>query len=195
MTIMGIRRAAGLGRRLARDRRGAIIVELAYALPVFTLLVLGCVELSRYVLLHQKLQRTTVTVADLMTRHASWTEDEITDMFFAVSHVATPFDMATRGIVILSGLTTDSDGDVIVAWQRSGAGGLAAASEIGSAGQQISPPDGLVINDGEVVVVAEVKYDFDPLLVPMLDSEEPLYNRVFFRPRRGGLDTLGGGGG
>jgi len=194
MRASSLHAVAGAVGRLVRDRGGAIIVELAYALPVFTLLVLGCVELSRYVLLHQKLQRTTVTVADLMTRNASWTEDEIADMFFAVAHVATPFDIANNGVVIISGLTTDSDGDVFVAWQRSGGGSLAEGSEIGVAGEKITPPDGLVINEGEVVVAAEVKYDFDPIFVPELASADPLYNRVFFRPRRGGLDTLDGGG-
>lgn len=184
------RLARSLPARLGRDRRGIAAVEFALVLPVLMILVLGCVEVAQYVLLHQKLQRSATTVADLMTRDASWSAAEIDDMFAAVAHVATPFDMAGSGVVIMTGLTGRSDGNVNVSWQRSGAGSLVAGSEIGSPGQVITAPSGLTIPETETVVAAEVKFDYDPLFLDMLDRAEPLYYRIYFRPRRGGLSSL-----
>jgi Flp pilus assembly protein TadG len=173
-----------------RARRGVAAVEFALLLPVLMLLSLGCVELAQYVVLHQKLQRSATTVADLMTRDAAWTAAEIDDMFAAVAHVATPFDIRNSGVVIMTGLTGRPDGNIDISWQRSGAGTLSAGSEIGSAGQVISPPSGLTILPTQTVVAAEVKFDYDPIFLDMLDQSEPIYYRIYFRPRRGGLSTL-----
>jgi len=173
-----------------RARRGVAAVEFALILPVLMLLSLGCVELAQYVVLNQKLQRSATTVADLMTRDAAWTAAEIDDMFAAVAHVATPFDMRNSGVVIMTGLTGRPDGNVDISWQRTGAGTLSAGSELGSAGQVIAPPGGLTIPAAQTVVAAEVKFDYDPIFLEMLDRAEPIYYRIYFRPRRGGLSTL-----
>lgn len=182
--------ALASARRFRRDRRGVVAVEFALMMPVFLLLLLGCVEVAQYVLLHQKMQRSATTVADLMTRNSGWEAAEIADMFEAVAHVATPFDMTERGVVIMSGLTGRPDGNAQIGWQRKGAGGLAAGSEIGSQGAVIVPPDGLVIPTGQTVIVAEVKFDYDPVFLPLLERAEPIYYRIYFRPRRGGLASL-----
>ena len=68
-------------RRFGRDRRGVVAVEFALMMPVLLLLLLGCIEVAQYVLLHQKLQRSATTMADLMTRNTSWEAAEIADMF------------------------------------------------------------------------------------------------------------------
>lgn len=177
-------------RRFGRDHRGVVAVEFALMMPVLLLLLLGCIEVAQYVLLHQKLQRSATTVADLMTRNTSWEAAEVADMFEAVAHVATPFDMTERGVVIMTGLTGRPDGNVELGWQRRGAGGLAVGSEIGSQGAVIAPPDGLILAAGQTVVAAEVKFDYDPVFLPLLERAEPLYYRIYFRPRRGGLASL-----
>ena len=55
-------------KALGRDRRGALAVEAAMAVPVLAVLLLGGVEVTRFVLLNQKLERTSATVADLVSR-------------------------------------------------------------------------------------------------------------------------------
>lgn len=176
--------------RLSRDRRGAAAVEFALMMPMLLILVLGCVEIAQYVLLHQKLQRSATTVADLMTRNATWEAADVADMFEAVAHVATPFDMAANGVVIMTGMTGRPDGNIELGWQRRGAGALSAGSAIGGQGAVIAPPDGLTLAAGQTVVAAEVHFDYDPIFLSMLDRAEPLYYRIYFRPRRGGLASL-----
>ena len=54
--------------RLKRDRRGILAVEMAIATPVVIGLLLSGIEVTRYVLLNQKIERASATMADLVSR-------------------------------------------------------------------------------------------------------------------------------
>lgn len=54
--------------RFCREKRGSVFAELGFAMPVLVLILLGCFEASRYVLLHQKLDRAASAVADLVAQ-------------------------------------------------------------------------------------------------------------------------------
>lgn len=49
-----------------RDSRASILVEFAIIAPILIMMLLGGVELGRFILLDQKLDRTAMTVADLI---------------------------------------------------------------------------------------------------------------------------------
>ena len=56
-------------RRLKRDRRGTLAVEMAVATPVVIGLLLSGIEVTRHVLLNQKIERASATMADLVSQN------------------------------------------------------------------------------------------------------------------------------
>lgn len=180
-----------IARRLMRACRGAVATEFAMAMPVIMLIVLGGSEIARYALLHQKLARAAVTMADLVSQAEEISEADITQLFAAVDPVMKPFSMGANGVVILSSVTASGGDPAQVAWQRSGGGTLTPASSgLGTEGGAASLPAGFVVRDGETAIVAEVFYSFAPLFTAGLVPVNTIYQRALFRPRFGSLAAV-----
>jgi len=185
------RRVGRFAHRLMRACRGAVATEFAMAMPVIMLIVLGGSEIARYALLHQKLARAAVTMADLVSQAEEISEADIAQLFSAVDPVMSPFRMGADGIVILSSVTASGGDPAQVAWQRSGGGTFATAnSGLGPEGGAASLPAGFVVRDGETAIVAEVFYSFAPLFTAGLIPVSTLYQRALFRPRFGSLAAV-----
>src|SRR5690606_17326544 len=93
---------AGLFRRFGADRSGAALIELAFAIPVLVIVLLGCFEATRYVLLHQKMNRAAASTADLVAQLSAVTDAQLTDLFDAASQLLEPYDLGANGRVIVS---------------------------------------------------------------------------------------------
>lgn len=185
------RRIRRFARRLLRTRRGAVATEFAMALPVIMMIALGGAEIARYALLHQKLARAAVTMADLVSQAEKIHETDITQLFAAVNPVMTPFSMGADGVVVLSSVTASDGNPAQVAWQRSGGGSLVGVtSGIGPEGGVANLPTGFVVRNGETAIVAEVYYSFAPLFTAALIPTNTLYQRALFRPRFGSLGSV-----
>lgn len=179
---------------LRQDRRGTLLVELAMAMPILVAIMLGGFEISRYVLLHQKLDRTVTTVGDLIAQATVLTEADIDNVFEAVQYVFSPFELGDIGVVIVSSIGRSGEDPPHINWQRSGGGTLSTSSYIGVEGGDATLPAGFTIEAGETVIVAEVFYEFSPLMWPNAFAGTALsdvfYHRAFFRPRLAPLDTI-----
>jgi Flp pilus assembly protein TadG len=174
-----------------RDCRGAIAVEFAVVAPVLIALMIGTFEVTRYVLLHQKLDRMAVAASDLVAQGETITVAQLADIFSATELIAEPFAIGPDGVVIVSSAyRATGAGTANVAWQRTGTGSLAATSTVGAQGAPATLPSGFVLKEGESVIVAEVYYEFRPMFAPNLVPASRLYHRAVFRPRRGTLDTI-----
>lgn len=176
-------------QELIGDRRGALMAELAAVLPVLTVLLLAGVEVSRYALLNQKLDRVATTIGDLAAQAKTLTVAELDSLLAAARHVAKPFDLDSQGVVIVTSVGA-LNGTPEVNWQRAGAGSHVATSAIGTPGNDANLPEGLQVDPGETVIVAEVFYSFAPFLFDSLIPETEIYHRAFFRPRVGSLAEL-----
>lgn len=184
---------AGLGalrRRFGGDRRGAVLVELAVALPVAVVLILGGFDTGRYVLLHQKMDRAAATIADLVSRPTSISQAEIDVMFSAASELLEPFDLGTRGLVIVSSVSKAAGDSAVIDWQYAGGGDLSATSEIGAEGDTPTLPDGFTVRDDENVIVAEVFFNYEPVFMGYLFEPGVVWHFAIRRPRRGDLSEL-----
>jgi Flp pilus assembly protein TadG len=78
--------------RFASDRQGVAAVEFALILPVLIAFYLGLTELQPAISVKRKLALVTRTVADLTTRSADLTKDELKNIFGAASAVMRPWD-------------------------------------------------------------------------------------------------------
>jgi len=169
-------------KTLAKDTRGALAAETAIALLVLSGLLMSGVEVTRYVMLHQKLERTSATVADLVSQAEALSESDFTELFAAAGYVADPFDIDGAGQVIVSGISKTSGEAVQVDWQR-GSGSGSGASHFGGEGEEAVLPDGFTVNDGESIVVGEAFYDFTPMFADGVIDASTLYHSAILRPR------------
>lgn len=176
---------------LWNDRSGASLIELGFALPVLVTLLLGGIEISRYVLLHQKLDRVSSSIADLVSQSETVSVAELQNIFDAAQFVAKPFDLPASGTVIVSSISNPiGSAGTKVNWQKSGAGNIPATSQVGAPGAAATLPAGFTVADGQTIIIAEVFFDYVPWIVGNFTSPSQIYHRALFRPRYGGLTTL-----
>ncbi len=168
-------------RRLKRDRRGTLAIEMAVATPVVMGLLLSGVEVTRYVLLNQKIERTSATMADLVSQSETLSEGGLINLFGATAYVMDPFDLAADGQLVVSSISGDDD-EARINWQRSFGGG-GGGSAFGVEGGTANLPAGFVVRDNETVVVAEVFYDYVPAFMGTQLVARSLYSYAVFRPR------------
>jgi Flp pilus assembly protein TadG len=176
-------------RRLAGDRRGSVSIEMAMLLPLLITLLGGAVETVNYVLLHQKMERTSATLSDLAAQSTRMTEGQIRSLFLAVDRIMQPFDLAAAGTVIITSISARDGQPPTIDWQRS-SGSPHNASAFGSQGGRATLPPGLTVRDGENVITCEAWFDYQPVLFAGLIAEGTLYRSAVFRPRFGKLDVI-----
>ena len=174
----------------SRDRRGAILAELAIVLPVLAAILLGCFEATRFVLLHQKLDRAASSMADLVAQSDGITMAQINDLFTAAEDQLSPFDLAASGRVIVSSITRPTAAAAQVAWQRLSSGALPATSAMGNEGAAAVLPAGLIVRIGENIIIAEVFYDYEPFFIDAFLSPAVFRHVAFNRPRLINLSTI-----
>jgi Flp pilus assembly protein TadG len=187
MILQGI---ASLIGRLRRSDRGGVLIESAFVLPIAIVLLLAGFEVARLTLIHQKMDRAATAMADLVSQSEDITVAQLNDMFNAIQHIMEPFDLSGKGVVIVSSIGTQGANPTTIYWQRTGAGSVIATSQVGTEGNAPTLPTGFVVRSGEGLIVAEVYYDYAPLLFWDILGANQLYHRAFFRPRYGGLEAL-----
>jgi TadE-like protein len=174
----------------ARSSGGATAVEFALAAPVLILLMLGSVELGRFVILNQKLDRVAVSMADLVARAETISDGQLDDIFIAAAQVAQPFPIADAGRVIVSSVTNPDGDGAEIAWQRGGGGTLVASSRLGSEGNSADLPSDFDVREGETAIISEVFFEFEPFLSELIVRPQTVYKRAYHRPRLGTLDEI-----
>ncbi len=167
-------------RRLRRDRRGAVLVEMAFTVPLLVLLGFGGIEIANLVLVHTRVSQIALGAADNASRIATGDslsqpiirEIDINEVFSGVEKQARNMDFERRGRVILSSLERNADGGQWIHWQRC-YGDLGVQSSFGAAGAgatgNVFPgmgPTGKEVTAaaGTAVMFVEVYYDYQPLL-------------------------------
>jgi Flp pilus assembly protein TadG len=176
--------------RLMHDASGVVYVETAVSLLILSLTILAGIEIGRYVLLAQKIDRAVASVADIAAQGQTISVADLNNLFSAAIDILKPFSLEGVGTVIVSSVSTTGANPPVVDWQRAGGSTLSIGSAIGVAGGTATLPAELTVRAGEEVIVAEVYYNFTPWLAPEVAPAAQLYNRAFYRPRQGPLTTL-----
>jgi Flp pilus assembly pilin Flp len=180
-------------RAFAAECRGAVLVEVAFLMPLLTVVLLSGVEIARYALLQQKMSRTAVSLSDLIAQTDSTISlTQVANLYQAADYVMRPFDLTGTGVVILSSIA-QTGGNPTVSWQCVGNGGISATSELGTAGGSATLPPNFTMRDGESAIFAEVVYNYAPFVAPNLIGNLTIRHRAIFRPRFGALSSLAPG--
>ena len=177
-------------RCFAGDRRGSVFMELALTIPILVGILVGGVEVGRYLMIHQKLSRLVDSTNDLVAQKRTVSIEDLDDVFEAAEYVLDPFELGPDGVIIITSVTAAPDESPKVDWQYEGAGSGQATSVVGNPGETANLPDGFFLEDGENVIIGEIFYDYRPEIFERFTSPKPIYYRVIDRPRFGPLTQL-----
>ena len=160
-----------------RDGRGMSAVEFAFIAPVLIMIYVGVAEINSLVTVYRRAATVASTAADLTAQVKSVTTSDLEDITGAAGAILTPYSTEPLKLV-LSSVVADNNNNGKVAWSYSNKGSGRAP------GSSYNVPPGLT-EPGSSVIVAEVTYDFQPL-VGMYDFAVPVeLKRTFYsRPRR-----------
>jgi Flp pilus assembly protein TadG len=177
--------------RFARAQEGIAVLEFALIMPVLIALFFGAVELTREIIISQKVEKVAVTVSDVVAQSSTVTTADLNQTLVAAEQLMLPYSFGASGYVIVTSVTKTGSNQPTVNWQYTGGGTWTKASKIGSTGGTASLPAGFTLNSGENIIVAEVFYNYAPMLSGLVLSASTIYKLSIYKPRLGDLMTLG----
>jgi len=165
-----------------RDERGFAAAEFALWLPLILLILIGCFEATRFIMIHQKLDRAATQVADLVGQAEALTSGQLDEIYNAAEAQMEPYDLQTQGEVIVSSILS-TGGVNKVMWQRTH-GSAGGDSQVGATDDVAVLPSNFFLNDSENSIVAEVLYDYQPIFFGSLSGLKnpgggPLFGDMF----------------
>ena len=176
--------------RLRADVGGVALIEFAYGLPIFLLLMMGGAETANYAITRMRVSQLALQVADNAARMGTGTlyqaktvnESDINDVFVGAQLQSGKLNMQTNGRMILSDLETDPNGNgstYTIKWQRC-YGAQTHSSSYGTAGQTglagIGPNSRkvTVAQTGGATMFVEVYYTYKPLITGWVTPAGPI---------------------
>lgn len=177
--------------RFARAQAGLAVVEFAIALPVLMTLFYGTIEVTRFILITQKVEKLAHTVSDVTAQSQTVTIASLDQVMAATSDIMDPYDMGSNGKVFVSSLyRAAGTSNATVNWRYTGGGTLSGvSSQLGSVGSTPSMPAGFTFDERENVIAAEVFFRFSPLISNQFFGTTTVYRVAFYKPRLGALIT------
>lgn len=183
-------RAHSTLKRFVCAEAGVAVVEFAIALPVLMTMLYGTIEVTRYILITQKVEKLAHTVSDVTAQSQTLTIANLDQVLAATSDIMEPYDMGSNGKVLITSLYRPADtANATVNWRYSGGGTLSASSQLGAIGAVPSMPAGFTFEERENVIAAEVYFRFSPLISSQFFGTTTVYRVAFYKPRFGALLT------
>ena len=184
-----------LSPRFLRDESGIAYLEFAIATPFLLALFMGSVEMTRYMLMVQKLEKISSTVSDVVSQGSTISTAQLNNIITAAGEIMRPYTFGDRGYVIITSVKQTGNWSAAnpprVNWQYKGGGTWLQNSLVGSPGTSATLPNNMTLFDRDNVIVTEVFYNFSPMLATNgIIGNTPLYKIGIFKPRLGDLSTL-----
>ncbi|MDX2095769.1 MAG: TadE family protein [Alphaproteobacteria bacterium] len=119
--------------RLIACTRGVALIEFAIVFPFFFLMLFGGIEITRLILIQQKLEKAGYVLADIVTQYAPATaagaagEISVAEMnrnvFPQLSRIMNPYARAAQQAAIMTSVEK-LNGRLFIRWQIAGGGSL-----------------------------------------------------------------------
>ncbi len=191
---------------LQQCERGVAFIEFAICLPFLMVLFFGSIEVSRYFLAIQKVEKTLDLVTDIIgqadqtSSTQNLTQAGLDSLFSIAPEMMSPYEMGARGKIIITSVSMSNINTgvyrPIVNWQACGGGTNSAVSAFGTAsGDKANPnnatlPGSFTMQPDEEALLGEIYYNFSPILLQDIIGDQQLSRRVFFVPRIGSLASF-----
>jgi Flp pilus assembly protein TadG len=181
-----------LKSKFMRSQAGLAFVEFAITLPFLVILFLGGVELTRYIIIVQKVEKAAFTMSDVVAQSQTINTTQLNQLVEAVQQMMLPFPFGSSGYVIVTSVTKTGTAAPVINWQYTGGGSWTQSSTVGTTiGANAVLPTGFNMTDKENVIIAEVYYNFSPMFAAGMLKGKTIYKMSLFRPRLGDLSALG----
>ncbi|QCK85306.1 pilus assembly protein [Phreatobacter aquaticus] len=166
-----------------QDTRAVSAVEFAMIVPVMATLFLASVETTQGLQIDRKVSLTARALSDLASQSTVIADTEMTNILDASSDILTPF-AASNALLVVTGIQIDTKGKATVAWSDH------RNSARYTCGATIAVPTQLMPDLGTsgFLVLAEVKYNYQPIIGYLITGTVQLSDRLYTRPRIG--DTI-----
>lgn len=194
-------RRIGQRLRLVGDRRGVVMIEMAFCIPIMLLLGFGGLEMANLTLAHTRISQIGLSTADNASRIAVGSslslprvrEIDINEIFTGAEEQGAGLNLGARGRIILSSLERNGDDGQWIHWQRC-YGKLAVKSTFGKegdgatgsnfpgmgpAGQKVTAPF------GSAVMFVEIVYQYQPLVYGAWLGPRTIRSTAAFNIREG----------
>lgn len=196
-------------KSLYQRAQGTAAIEFALLLPVLMIFFIGVTEVTRLILVYNKVDKVVYAMADFATQS---TRDcvqfgELNAFRSAADSIMMPFDSnGTNMSIVFTSITNvinprgDCTGvdEPCVLWQFPIVGNEDSRIAPGGVGSSnLFIPNGAEVTEGKSVIVAEVYYRYTPLFAGaerFVEAVAPtqIYRASIFAPRRNGsLNQLG----
>jgi Flp pilus assembly protein TadG len=170
----------GLTARFARSQKGVAAIEFAMIIPMMFFLFVGCIEFSQAITVDRRITQVASSTADLIAREKTMTTAKVEGIMQIIDYLMEPYDPAELKVTVLNVVADIADATrTKVCWSYNHNGG----THNYTAGQSYSLPLGIV-EAGNSVIVAEVTYNYIPLIFHyFITSAFPLEEKFYLKPR------------
>ncbi len=185
--IMGLNRVRALHNatrasvlKLARNIEGMAAIEFAMVAPMIVFLFIGTIEFSQALTVDRRVQQVASSTADLIAREKSLTTADLEGIMQITDHLVAPYDALPLRVTVLNVYSAiNNAADTKVCWSYNHNGGVHSYA----ANEKYAMPDG-ILGKGASAIVAEVTYDYEPLIFRMFIQSTFKMEEVFYlKPR------------
>ncbi|GIK50430.1 MAG: pilus biosynthesis protein TadE [Alphaproteobacteria bacterium] len=165
-------------RRFGRARKGAAAIEFAIIAPLLMVpLLLGSIDLIDVLGVNGRAQNATASIADVVARDTSVSDDEVSGYWDALQVLMYPNDPDALDLRITSISIVDSS-TAIVVWSE-GRGVMPALQT----GMPITGLDPRIMTPGSSLILAESSYHYDSALNWLFPDGATFRHKAFRRSR------------
>jgi Flp pilus assembly protein TadG len=205
--------------KLGRDESGTALIEFAVSFSILLIMFFGAVEISRYLLIVQKVEKTIATTTDVLTQadpSDPLNDGYMQDLLANIPNMMNPYNItgaygqsSFNGMVIYTDVMEPSNGGAggtpTIQWQVCGGtlvtGRHSALGTWGGAGSNTAatlpanfttPATPGTVNGmmpGEETVFGEIFYNYSPITVGNVTGPTVVYRMAVYFPR---FQTLAG---
>lgn len=178
-----------------KNQDGLAYLEFAIIAPFLITMFLGGVEITRYILITQKVEKVSFTISDVVAQGSTVSNTQLNNIIVATQQIMLPYSFGAEGYVIITSVKQTGAYTVSnpprVNWQYKGGGTWTQNSQIGSPGTAATIPNNMTLFDKDNIIITEVFYNFRPLIpINGVIGTSQLYKVGLFKPRFGDLSTL-----
>lgn len=187
--------------RLVRDKRAAVMIEMAFCIPLMVLLGFGGLEMANLTLSNTRISQIGLSAADNASRIAVGSnlslprvrEIDINEMFTGAEKQAAGLDIKTRGRIIVSSLERNAEDGQWIHWQRcfgqlpvNSSFGVEGDGKTGTAFPGMGPVGSKVTAPpGSAVMFVEIVYQYKPLAYDKWIGARTIRSTAAFNIREG----------
>lgn len=166
--------------RLARDKRGVAAIEFAMIVPIMFFLFIGAVEFSQALTVDRRVTQIASSTADLIARERTITSSQVEGVMTIIDFLMSPYDASRLKLTVLNVYSAIDNASITkVCWSHNHNGG----THTYTAGATYALPTG-ILEKGNSVIVAEVRYDYQPLIFNyFIQNTFVLEEKFYLKPR------------